>query len=160
MLRVKSAAIGMDMGTTISVVSVLKNGRPECIPNNSGVKLNPSVVSFSNAGEILVGKEALKRKFKNLKNTLDSAKRFIGLNQSTVLDDLAKPMPFRLTAQPDSKLFRYSKFLCNHFNLISFNITGFYFYNICFNCKEYKCRPEQVAALVMAHLKAISHRIV
>ena len=97
MLRVKSAAIGMDVGTTISVVSVLKNGRPECIPNNSGVKLNPSVVSFSNAGEILVGKEALKRKFKNLKNTLDSAKRFIGLNQSTVLDDLAKPMPFRLT---------------------------------------------------------------
>ena len=70
--------IGIDFGTTNCVVAVVENGKPKVIPNFEGNNIVPSVVAFTNAGELLVGQSAKQQTILNPENTIFSIKRFIG----------------------------------------------------------------------------------
>ncbi|MBT9545243.1 MAG: molecular chaperone DnaK [Candidatus Sericytochromatia bacterium] len=70
--------VGIDLGTTNSVVAVLEGGKPVVIPNAEGSRLTPSVVAFTKSGERLVGQIAKRQAITNPENTIYSIKRFIG----------------------------------------------------------------------------------
>jgi molecular chaperone DnaK len=94
--------IGIDLGTTNSVVSVLEGGEPTVIPNAEGSRLTPSVVAMSKAGERLVGQVAKRQAITNPENTIFSIKRFMGrkFNDPEVQRDL-KLVPYKVTAAPN-----------------------------------------------------------
>ena len=71
-------AVGIDLGTTNSVVAVMEGGKPTVIINSEGSRLTPSVVAFTKTGERLVGQIAKRQAVLNPENTIYSAKRFIG----------------------------------------------------------------------------------
>src|SRR4029453_3794247 len=71
-------AVGIDLGTTNSVVAVMEGGNPTVIINSEGNRLTPSVVGFTKTGERLVGQLARRQAVLNPENTISSAKRFIG----------------------------------------------------------------------------------
>ena len=71
-------AVGIDLGTTNSVVSVLEAGEPAVIPNAEGSRTTPSVVGFSKNGEILVGEVAKRQAITNPDRTVRSVKRHMG----------------------------------------------------------------------------------
>ncbi|HEY3724614.1 MAG TPA: Hsp70 family protein, partial [Acidimicrobiia bacterium] len=71
-------AVGIDLGTTNSVVSVLEAGEPVVIPNAEGNRTTPSVVAFSKTGEVLVGEVAKRQAITNPDRTIRSVKRHIG----------------------------------------------------------------------------------
>ena len=73
-----SKVVGIDLGTTNSVVAVLEGGKPTVIPNAEGSRLTPSVVAFTKSGERLVGQIAKRQAITNPENTIYSIKRFIG----------------------------------------------------------------------------------
>ena len=70
--------IGIDLGTTNSVVAVMEGGSPVVIPNQEGGRTTPSVVGFTKAGERLVGQVAKRQAVTNPENTIYSIKRFMG----------------------------------------------------------------------------------
>ena len=70
--------IGIDLGTTNSVVAIMDGGEPKVIPNEEGARTTPSVVAYGKDGEILVGQVARRQAVTNPENTIYSAKRFIG----------------------------------------------------------------------------------
>src|SRR5690625_5068544 len=70
--------IGIDLGTTNSVVSVMEGDEPVVIPNQEGARTTPSVVAYTDSGEILVGQTAKRQAVTNHDNTIYSAKRQIG----------------------------------------------------------------------------------
>ena len=77
--KVKSKkVIGIDLGTTNSVVSVLEGANPNVIPNAEGNRTTPSIVAYTPNGEILVGQLAKRQGVVNPENTFYSVKRFIG----------------------------------------------------------------------------------
>ena len=80
-------AVGIDLGTTNSVVSVLEAGDPVVIPNSEGARTTPSVVAFSKGGEVLVGEVAKRQAITNPDRTIRSVKRHIGTNWSIKIDD-------------------------------------------------------------------------
>ena len=82
-------AVGIDLGTTNSVVSVLEGGEPTVIPNAEGGRTTPSVVAFSKAGEILVGEVAKRQAITNPDRTIRSIKRHMGTDQKTDIDGKA-----------------------------------------------------------------------
>src|SRR4051812_32924412 len=71
-------SVGIDLGTTNSVVAVMEGGKPTVIANVEGGRTTPSVVAFSKAGERLVGQMARRQAVLNPKNTIYSIKRFMG----------------------------------------------------------------------------------
>ena len=73
-----SKAVGIDLGTTNSVVSVLEAGEPAVIPNAEGARTTPSVVAFSKTGEVLVGEVAKRQAITNPDRTIRSVKRHMG----------------------------------------------------------------------------------
>ena len=79
-----SKAVGIDLGTTNSVVSVLEGGEPVVIPNAEGARTTPSVVAFSKTGEVLVGEVAKRQAITNPDRTIRSVKRHMG--QSWAID--------------------------------------------------------------------------
>src|SRR5688500_9931498 len=79
-------AVGIDLGTTNSVVSVLEGGEPTVIPNAEGARTTPSVVAFSKAGEILVGEVAKRQAITNPDRTIRSIKRHMETDQKTDID--------------------------------------------------------------------------
>ncbi|MGC8723059.1 MAG: molecular chaperone DnaK [Acidobacteriota bacterium] len=79
-----SKIIGIDLGTTNSVVAVMESGQPVVIPNQEGDRTTPSVVAFTEKGEILVGKVAKRQAITNPLNTVFSIKRFMGRKFSEV----------------------------------------------------------------------------
>src|SRR5207253_10848344 len=79
-------AVGIDLGTTNSVVSVLEAGEPAVIPNAEGARTTPSVVGFSKSGEVLVGEVAKRQAITNPDRTIRSAKRHMGTTWSTETD--------------------------------------------------------------------------
>jgi molecular chaperone DnaK len=79
-------AVGIDLGTTNSVVSVLEAGEPTVIPNAEGHRITPSVVAFTKAGEILVGEVAKRQAITNPDRTIRSIKREMGTNWSIDID--------------------------------------------------------------------------
>src|SRR5215203_2220538 len=79
-------AVGIDLGTTNSVVSVLEAGDPVVIPNSEGARTTPSVVAFSKSGEVLVGEVAKRQAITNPDRTIRSVKRQMGTNWTVDID--------------------------------------------------------------------------
>jgi molecular chaperone DnaK len=84
-----SKAVGIDLGTTNSVVSVLEAGEPVVIPNAEGSRTTPSVVAFSKTGEVLVGEVAKRQAITNPDRTIRSVKRHMGTNWKIDIDGKA-----------------------------------------------------------------------
>jgi molecular chaperone DnaK len=82
-------AVGIDLGTTNSVVSVLEGGDPVVIPNAEGSRTTPSVVAFSKTGEVLVGEVAKRQAITNPDRTIRSVKRHMGTNWTIDIDGKA-----------------------------------------------------------------------
>ena len=80
-------AVGIDLGTTNSVVSVLEGGEATVVANAEGARTTPSVVAFSKSGEVLVGEVAKRQAVTNIDRTIRSVKRHMGTDWSTKVDD-------------------------------------------------------------------------
>jgi molecular chaperone DnaK len=87
--------IGIDLGTTNSVVAVVEGGDPVVIPNTEGNRLTPSVVGFAKEGEILVGQVAKRQAITNPENTVFSIKRFMGRRYDEVQREI-KLVPYKV----------------------------------------------------------------
>ncbi|MGW2938632.1 Hsp70 family protein, partial [Streptomyces sp. NPDC001156] len=80
-------AVGIDLGTTNSVIAVWEGGEPSVVPNSEGNRTTPSVVAFTDTGERLVGQLARRQAILNPKGTIYSAKRFIGRHFDEIPDE-------------------------------------------------------------------------
>jgi molecular chaperone DnaK len=89
-----SRILGIDLGTTNSCMAIMEGGEPVVIPNAEGARTTPSVVAFTKTGERLIGQAAKRQAVTNPRNTVFSAKRFIGRKFSEVKEE-AKNMPFK-----------------------------------------------------------------
>ena len=118
-------AVGIDLGTTNSVVAVMEGGKPTVIINSEGNRLTPSVVAFTASGERLVGQLAKRQAVLNPENTIYSVKRFIGRRYSEVQSEI-KNVPYKVVAGPN--------------DAVRFLITG----------KEYS--PEEISAQILRRL--------
>src|SRR5687767_1468763 len=92
--------IGIDLGTTNSVVAVMEGGDPVVIPNAEGGRTTPSVVGFTKDGERLVGQVAKRQAVTNPQNTVFSIKRFMGRRMTEVPDE-TKRVPYKVVAGPN-----------------------------------------------------------
>ncbi|MBK9144490.1 MAG: molecular chaperone DnaK [Candidatus Melainabacteria bacterium] len=92
--------VGIDLGTTNSVVAVMEGGRATVIPNAEGGRTTPSVVAFNKTGERLVGLLARRQAVVNPQNTIYSIKRFIGRRYDEVTEEL-KTISYRVKQAPD-----------------------------------------------------------
>ena len=93
-------AVGIDLGTTNSVIATVEGGQPVVIPNAEGQRTTPSVVAFTDQGERLVGQLARRQAILNPKGTIYSAKRFIGRRYEEVQSEL-NAVTFDVVAGPD-----------------------------------------------------------
>lgn len=93
-------AVGIDLGTTNSVVAVMEGGQPTVIINTDGGRFTPSVVGFSKNGERMVGQLAKRQAVLNPENTIYSAKRFIGRRFSEVASEI-KNVPYKVVNGPN-----------------------------------------------------------
>ena len=124
-----SKVVGLDLGTVMSVVSIVENGQPKIIVNKQGNRLTPSVVAFTSSGERLVGTPAKHQQTTNPKNTIYSAKRFMGRRHNEVRSE-EKMVPYEVVGKDDE--------------LVKFKVNG----------KLYS--PQEIGALVLSDLKATS----
>jgi molecular chaperone DnaK len=118
-------AVGIDLGTTNSVVAVMEGGKPTVIINSEGSRVTPSVVAFTKTGERLVGQIAKRQAVLNPENTIYSAKRFIGRRYPEVQSEI-KNVPYKVVSGPN--------------DAVRFEMTG----------KPYA--PEEISALVLRKL--------
>lgn len=123
--QIMAKAVGIDLGTTNSVIAVFEGGQASVIPNAEGARTTPSVVGFTDAGERLVGQLARRQAILNPKGTIYSAKRFIGRHFDEISSE-AKAVAFDVVAGPD--------------DLVRFDVKG----------KLYS--PEEISALVLRKL--------
>ena len=93
-------AVGIDLGTTNSVIAAVEGGQPTVIPNAEGSRTTPSVVAFTEQGERLVGQVARRQAILNPKGTISSAKRFIG-RRFDEIESEAKAVSFDVVEGPD-----------------------------------------------------------
>src|SRR5919204_3368513 len=91
-----SKIIGIDLGTTNSVVAVMEGGEPVVIANQEGGRTTPSVVAFTKTGERLVGQVAKRQAVTNAENTVYSIKRFMGRRYDEVNEEM-KMVPYKVT---------------------------------------------------------------
>jgi molecular chaperone DnaK len=94
-----SKIIGIDLGTTNSVVAVMQGGEPVVIPNQEGARTTPSVVAITKSGERLVGQVAKRQAITNPENTVYSIKRFMGRRFDEVVEE-ARRVPYKVTKGP------------------------------------------------------------
>ena len=94
-----SKIIGIDLGTTNSVVAVMQGGEPVVIPNQEGARTTPSVVGITKSGERLVGQVAKRQSITNPENTVYSIKRFMGRRYDEVGEEL-KRVPYKIVRGP------------------------------------------------------------
>src|ERR687884_228163 len=92
--------VGIDLGTTNSVIAALEGGEPSVIPNAEGSRTTPSVVAFTDSGERLVGQLARRQSILNPKGTIYSAKRFIGRRYDEVASEITA-VSFDVVSGPD-----------------------------------------------------------
>src|SRR5213595_1131833 len=118
--------IGIDLGTTNSVVAVMEGAQPKVLVNRQGARLTPSVVAFTDKGEILVGQPAKHQQVTNPKNTVFSIKRFMGRRHSEVAQE-EKMVPYEILGGAEE--------------YVKVKVRG----------KEYT--PEQVSAYILQDLK-------
>ena len=121
-----SKIIGIDLGTTNSVVAIMEGGKPVVIPNAEGSRTTPSVVAFTEKGELLVGQVAKRQAITNPENTVFSIKRFMGRRMEEVNEEM-KMVPYRVVAGPA--------------NAVRVRIRG----------KDYS--PEQISAYILQKMK-------
>jgi molecular chaperone DnaK len=121
--------IGIDLGTTNSVVAVMEGNTAKVIPNNEGNNTTPSIVAFTKDGKRLVGTIAQRQAVTNPENTIFSAKRFIGRRYNEVKDEL-KRIPYTVKDRPNGD--------------IAIVALG----------KEYT--PQEIAAAILSNLKQIA----
>src|SRR5881409_1323455 len=121
-----SKIIGIDLGTTNSVVAVMEGGKPVVIPNAEGSRTTPSVVAFTDKGELLVGQVAKRQAITNPENTVFSIKRFMVRRMDEVTEEM-KMVPYRVVAGPG--------------NAVRVRIRG----------KDYS--PEQISAHILQKMK-------
>src|SRR5690606_6181964 len=95
--------IGIDLGTTNSVVAVMEGGDPVVIPNAEGGRTTPSVVAFTKDGERLVGQVARRQAITNPKNTIFSIKRFMGRKAHEVKEE-EKRVPYEVTSDSEGRV--------------------------------------------------------
>jgi molecular chaperone DnaK len=93
--------LGIDLGTTNSVVAVIEGSQPVVIPNSDGLQMTPSVVAYTKKGDLLVGQIAKRQAVINYANTFYSVKRFIGTNPKELSDEL-KQVAYTLVEQNES----------------------------------------------------------
>src|SRR6202048_4125516 len=93
-------AVGIDLGTTNSVIAVSEGGKPTVIPNAEGSRTTPSVVAFTPQGERIVGQLARRQAILNPKGTIYSAKRFIGRRFDEVTEE-SKAVTFDVVEGPN-----------------------------------------------------------
>ncbi len=122
-----SKIIGIDLGTTNSVVAVMEGGEPTVIPNRDGNRVTPSVVAFTESGDRLVGQTAKRQAVTNPENTVFSVKRFMGCRHGE-LGRNEKMIPYELTGGAD--------------DLVKVKLQG----------KEYT--PPELSALILQDLKS------
>src|SRR5438477_7553508 len=118
--------VGIDLGTTNSVVAVMEGDQPKVLINSQGSRLTPSVVAFTDKGEILVGQTARHQQITNPKNTIFSIKRFMGRRHSEVAQE-EKMVPYEVTGGAEE--------------YVKVKVRG----------KEYT--PEQISSMILADLK-------
>ena len=118
--------IGIDLGTTNSVVAVMEGSAPKVLINSSGSRLTPSVVGFTDKGERLIGQIARHQQVTNPENTVFSIKRFMGRRHSEVSSE-EKIVPYKITGNPEE--------------LVKVDVRG----------KEYT--PPEVSAMILQDLK-------
>ena len=126
-----SRILGIDLGTTNSCMAVMEGAEPVVIPNAEGGRTTPSVVAFSKSGERLVGTAAKRQAVTNTRNTVFSAKRFIG-RKFTELKEEAKNMPFKVVEGKN----------------------GDAYIEVQVGDKVEQYAPQQIAAFVLGKLKA------
>ncbi len=97
--------IGIDLGTTNSVVAVMQGGEPTIIANQEGTRTTPSVVAFTDKGERLVGQIAKRQAITNPENTVFGVKRLIGrkFDSAEVQNDI-KILPYKIEKAPNGDL--------------------------------------------------------
>jgi len=95
--------IGIDLGTTNSVVAIMEGGEPKVIINEEGSRLTPSVVAFTKDGEILVGQTAKRQAITNPENTIFSIKRFMGRRFSEVQEEI-KTVPYKVVSDQEGNV--------------------------------------------------------
>jgi molecular chaperone DnaK len=120
--------IGIDLGTTNSVVAVMEGGEPKVLVNEEGARTTPSVVAYTKDGEKLVGQVAKRQAVTNPENTIFSAKRFIGHRYDEVKNEL-EYIPFKVVAKG---------------NDCAFEVRG------------KQVSPEEVSALILGKLKKVA----
>ncbi|MEN6392618.1 MAG: molecular chaperone DnaK [Anaerolineaceae bacterium] len=124
-----SKIIGIDLGTTNSVVAVMEGGEPTVIPTAEGSRLLPSVVAFNKNGERLVGQTAKRQSVVNPENTVYSIKRFMGRRYDEVETE-RKMVPFQVVKGPANDA------------RVKIPVTG----------KEYS--PQEISAMILGKLKS------
>src|SRR6187402_400728 len=92
--------IGIDLGTTNSVVAVMEGKEAKVIPNAEGNRLTPSVVAFTDKGDVLVGEPARRQAVTNPKRTVFSIKRFMGRRHNEVASE-EKMVPYKVVGGPE-----------------------------------------------------------
>lgn len=95
--------IGIDLGTTNSVVAIMEAGDPKIIINEEGSRVTPSVVAFTKDGEILVGQTAKRQAITNPENTIFSIKRFMGRRYSEVQSEI-KTVPYKVVSDQEGNV--------------------------------------------------------
>ena len=95
-----SRIIGIDLGTTNSVVAIMEGRVPKVIVNEEGSLITPSVVAWGENGDVLVGQIAKRQAVTNPENTIFSAKRFIGRKLEEVAEEM-KRVPYKVVRAPN-----------------------------------------------------------
>ncbi|MFZ5495189.1 MAG: molecular chaperone DnaK [Verrucomicrobiota bacterium] len=126
-----SKILGIDLGTTNSCMAIMEGGEPVVIPNAEGARTTPSIVAFTKSGERVVGQAAKRQAVTNPKNTIFSAKRFIGRKFSEVKAEAAN-MPFKVVEGKN----------------------GDAYIEVQVGDKTETFAPQQISAFVLAKLKA------
>ena len=118
--------IGIDLGTTNSVVAVMEGSSPKVLINSSGSRLTPSVVGFTDKGERLIGQIARHQQVTNPENTVFSIKRFMGRRHNEISSE-EKIVPYKITGNPEE--------------LVKVDVRG----------KQYT--PPEISAMILQDLK-------
>src|SRR5271154_7481607 len=99
-MAIQEKIIGIDLGTTNSVVSVMEGGEVKVIANQDGNRILPSVVAYTEKGDRLVGDPAKRQAVTNPRRTVYSIKRFMGRRRKEVVDE-EKLVPYKIVGSPD-----------------------------------------------------------
>jgi len=120
--------IGIDLGTTYSCVAYLEGNEPKIIPNLEGLPTTPSVVSFTNSGERLIGNLALRQAMTNPEKTIFAVKRLMGRKfDSDEIQDMQSKIPYRLSEAENG--------------------------DILIDIDSIKLTPQEISAMILSYLK-------